>query len=530
MKKLLFILLCSGLFTSGFSRSTRGKEFWIGFMENINLATNGPPSFRIHISADVATTCTVSAPFTGYTSVISVAANQVFVFTLPAGNFNPFGDEAIANNGVRLLAADSVEVKAFHHRVYFTESTMILPVHEIGTEYIITTQPDLGNISPTEFVVVATQNNTAIEIVPHAVTVSTRPIGVAFTATLQQGQMYQVQAIGDLAGSSVRSLDPLKKIAVFGGARQARLGCNALADDHVYDQLYPVSSWGYNYQVVPFSGRLFDVIKVMAAQNSTSVSITNGNSYLLNQGQYATFTASTSCGITSDRPITVAQLATSQGCSGGLGDPGMIVLVPSNLLHYKTLFYTPATLALPTIDRFPLHRLNIVIKTSAIGNLTLDNVAIPSQSFSLVSPGSAYSYARLVLDTLGSLQHTLVCDSGFNAMIYSLPNYNFYGHHLGYGADVLNPMGVQSHGMGSSPAVFPVPTKGNLTVRASRPVSSIVITDLFGKEVLIMQGGGSAEVQLDIGSLSDGIYYGVVHYDGSDEAPEVIRLVKASKN
>lgn len=263
MKKQIALAIVLLLSLSGFSRTTKGKEFWIGFMENLNQGFNGPPVFKMHVSSDVATTCTVSVPFTGFTSTFAIGANQVYIFRLPPGNYNPFGDEAIANNGIRLRSNDSVNVKAFHYRVFFTESTLILPVHEIGSQYLIMAQADAAGTSPSEFVVLATQNNTTIEIIPSVVTMGTRPVGVPFNVTLQQGQMYQLQSLSDLSGTEVRSLDPAKKIAVFGGARQAEFGCNAGADDHIYDQVYPVWPFGTKYHVVPFLGHVFDQVKIM---------------------------------------------------------------------------------------------------------------------------------------------------------------------------------------------------------------------------------------------------------------------------
>src|SRR4051812_37887884 len=119
MKKIFLCIVILSICFPSFAGTTKGKGFWIGFMENISLSFNGNPMFQLHVSCDVATTCTISVPFTGYYDVIAVNANQVYIYTLPFGIFYPQGDEVTANNGVRLNSDDSVEVRAFHHRVYF---------------------------------------------------------------------------------------------------------------------------------------------------------------------------------------------------------------------------------------------------------------------------------------------------------------------------------------------------------------------------------------------------------------------------
>ena len=531
MKRILICIVALCITLPVLSRTSKGKEFWIGFMENLTLSSNGPPTFQIHVSSKIVTTCTVTIPFTAFTATFVVGANQVYVYTLPSGIYYPQGDETKANNGIRVNTKDSVEVKAFHQRLFFSESTQVLPVSELGTEYLIMATDDTYSVAPSEFVVVALQNNTVIEIIPTAVTISTRPVGIPFTATLQAGQMYQIQAIPDISGTSVRSLDPLKKIAVFGGARQARVWCNTGDDDHIYDQLYPISSFGKVYHVVPFARHLFDVVKILASQNSTSISITGAQSYTLNKGQAVTFTINATCEITSDKPIAVAQLATPIGCSGppqnATGGPGMIVLVPADLRVQEYVFYTFASMRIGgSADFYPLHNVNLVIKSSAIGNAKLDNVIIPTVSFSPVPGNSNYSFARLSMDTLAILQHTLSCDSGFNATTYCFTYANFYGHHLGYHkpeAVVTVTAGVAEHMM-NAPQIFPNPAGSEIIIWATDPIASYTITDAIGRTILLNSSVNKNTVAIDIGDIPDGFYYCTIINPGN--ITRVIKFVK----
>lgn len=519
MKKIvltlfLFILIqfCSH------ARTSKGTEFWIGYMENLNLAFNGPPKFTIQVSSNVATTGILSVPYTGFTQSFTVAANQVTLLTLPQGIYYPQGDEAIAINGIKITAADPVEVYAFHFRAYFTVATLILPITELGTDYLAIAQKDTMGISPSELIVVATQDSTIVEIIPSAVTVSTRPVGVPFTVTLQKGQVFQLQAYEELTGTSVKSLSPSKKIAVFGGSRQANVGCMASADDHVYDQVYPVSAWDTSYVLIPFLNHYIDVFKIVASVNNTTVTVSNGSSYTLNKGQFVNLFLSATAVVTASNPIAVAQLSTSQDCSPSmsiLGDASMVVLTPDHLVNDHATFYTPSTYG------FAYHHLNILVRTNAINAITLDNVSIAS-SFNPVPSAPAFSFAQLTLDTLGTLEHSLVCDSGFNATAYAFSFYNAYSYHLGFSEFTLT--GFNEYHENSPLFISPNPVTDFLAVRGEGKILSVTVYNSLGKEVDNVKTYDNNQ-HIHVSSLPAGVYYLKLTFENKTE-PQTKRFVK----
>lgn len=513
-KNVLALLLCIG-FSTAFAGSTKGKEFWIGFMENISLQFNGPPSFQIHISSDQNTTCTLSVPGSNYSSVLTITANQVYIFEMPGINYFPQGDEGINNNGISLIAADTVEVRAFHLRLYFSESSSILPVSELAGDYAVMTHSDFPQPnSPAEIVILATQNNTTVEIRPAKPTLSGRPGGVTFTVALQRGQQFQLQSSFDLSGTRIRSIDASKRIAVFSGARQSNVIC--AADDHLYEQAVPFSRNGTMYHVVPMLGHAYDLIKILANENGTSVVINGNLLYNLSLGQVLTFTTNVACEITSNVPIAVSQLATGQGCNGAnaKGDGGMINLVSAENALSKTVFYSTGCWSSAGIQRecFPQRRLNIVVKRSAIGSLKVDNVVLPATYFTSISPSSIYCYTRLKLDTMAFQQHSIECPGGFNAITYGFDSYSFYGHHLGY---VLGPRPEDETGLGENDAespliIFPVPAKDVLTLSSSEQLHAITIYDLQGNVLIHKSDLLSKTEEISIANLPSGVYTIVV--------------------
>ena len=113
-------------------------------------------------------------------------------------------------------------------------------------------EPEADRVSDTresEFLVVATEDGTIIDITLSGNTIDGRSAGETFQITLDAGQMYQVQSEDDdLTGSRVVSVGGAsggcQKIAVFGGNKWTNVGggCGD-ARDHLIEQMFPVSTW-----------------------------------------------------------------------------------------------------------------------------------------------------------------------------------------------------------------------------------------------------------------------------------------------
>src|SRR6185436_6440133 len=430
MKKIiLFTLIVFSFSSVAQNITTKGTEFWLTYMENLTLNFNGPPSFSIIISSDVNTSGTVAIPATGFTIPFSVTANQATEVLLPANIYYPEGDEDYFDFGIKITSAAPVNVYTYHFRAFFTDATVVLPLTELSDQYLIMAHTDFSVNSPSEFVVEATQDSTVIEIIPSVVTVSFRPPGVPFTIVLNEGQVFQLQSYEDLTGSSVRSLDPQKKIAVFGGARQANIYCSG-ADNTLYDEIYPETSAGSNFITVPFltfSQQGYDFFRFMATADSTAFTINSAPVFLLHRGEYYDTLLSAAAYIVSNKPIFATQFKTSQNCSmGSLGDPSMLNLTPLNLKK-KTSIFKSLDGPPPTSMLNPHHYINIITATNSTGLLTLDGN--PVAGFIPVPAYPAFSYA---VSSLIQGQHIIESDSGFNAYAYGIGMANAYTFHLGY--------------------------------------------------------------------------------------------------
>ena len=221
MNNRLFALLISILLVS-FSKihaqdqNTESTEFWLTYLENLDLLFNGDPQFSLYIDAETSGELLVEFPATGLSYEYEYDAGIITEVVLPAGLYYSESSEIATNKGLRITTTTPVELTAFHYRIYFTEATKVLPIESLGSEYYVISFLDFDqNVdSPSSFVVLATEDNTEVEITPTANTTEFRPKDVPFIINLSAGQTFEVQSQGELTGSRIMALNG-EKIAVF---------------------------------------------------------------------------------------------------------------------------------------------------------------------------------------------------------------------------------------------------------------------------------------------------------------------------
>ncbi|MEM1214162.1 MAG: PKD domain-containing protein [Bacteroidota bacterium] len=413
------------------AQTTLGTEFWLGYMENLNIAFNDAPEFSIIITASAPTSGEITVGSVGPPLPFSVAAGTTEIF-LPDGVYYAFGSENVSDFGIRVSTNAPVQVQAYHYRLYFAESTNLLPSGELGTEYLITTLQDLdNNATPNSFMVVATASNTTVEIVPAAATLAGRPANVPFTVTLNEGQSYQVQSLGALTGTSVRSISG-QPLAVFSGALQADLptsNCTGGADSHVWDQALPLEDWRALYYFVPFAGQGGDYLQILAATDNTEVFFDCGRVATLDQGEFYVTQRETATVISATGPISVWQYNNGGSCEPSqVGDPNGLQYLPADFLGTDFGWWASNRVSvLSGNPNFALHWVTIVGPTDATNDVTLDGQAVTNfQSFP-ADPNWSYATATV---TIGS--HSINAPAGVQAYSYGFGEFDAYTQHMGY--------------------------------------------------------------------------------------------------
>ena len=461
--------------------SNKGKDFWIGYGNHVRMFNNTPlpgtgcvtqaggaqvcpETMEIYVTSDVNTTGFVEIPSIGFNQNFTITANTITTVVIPRQA--ALGDEGLYNHGIHIVAQQPIVVYSFIYVNAVSGATVCLPTNVLGRDYYSLNYTQVSNEqnSYSYFFVVATEDNTTVEITPSADTKGGRLANIPFTVTLNKGQIYQVLGRSqtgpgpspsgvDLTGSRIRSISSgtsgCKKIAVFSGSGKISLGCNAPntsyhvagSSDNLYQQMYPTSAWGKKYITVPTTNQTStlnfqtNIFRVMLSDPATTVRL-NGTvvpaaSFV--NGSYYQFSSNTTNIIEADKPVMVAQYFTTQqntqnaNCgNSGNGDPEMIFLNPvEQVISSVTL----NSMQPNTGTNLNAHFINVVLPNApgAINSFLIDGVSYASR-FVPLPQDNKYAYARI---NVSRNTHNITCDSGFNAIAYGFGNAESYGYSAG---------------------------------------------------------------------------------------------------
>lgn len=431
--KLFFSIALLCLSLNGFTQSgkdipTKGKEFWLGFMHNFKPKTTD--KLDLFVSSLSATSGTVTIPGTGYSQAFTVAPNVTTTVTIPNNLAEVLSSEVVEKMGILVETQDTVSLFAINFKDHTADASKILPVESLGTDYMIVSYESLqgSELFPSEMLIVASQDGTEVEITPTATTEGGHAAGVPFIVQLDKGDAYQVKSIGtasDLTGSRIRATEKsgeCRAFAVFSGVRCANIPIDCAACDHIFDQNFPVATWGTDYYTIPYENTSSHLIRILAAENNTSVRIDNGAPQLLQSGQFLDIpNASSAMYVSGNKPISVVQFAKGVTCVG-TGDPAMLFLNSDQERIFDVTFSTVQSGVINT------HNLNVITETIAINQLILDGISVNPSEFIQYPANPQFSYATISL-TEGS--HTLQSPNGFTAYVYGTGSAESYTYSVG---------------------------------------------------------------------------------------------------
>ena len=408
--------------------SNKGKDFWVGYTDHIDGTGS---NMVLYITSDVSTEGIVSIPGQSYSQTFTVTANSITQISIPSNKAYVGSSETVENRGIHVVANDDIIVYSHIYSNARSEATLVLPVPALGREYYAMTfeQKTVANHRRSQFMVIAIEDDTEVEITPSQNTLNGKSADIPFTVFLDSGECYQVQADKDLTGSKILSVSSTsglcKKIAVFSGSGFTPLGCaTAGSGDNLYEQLYPVSSWGKAFATAPLKTRSGDWYRVLVAENGTSVTI-NGSTGSYSQGDVIDFQTTSANYITATKPICVAQFARTQGCDNVTGDPFMIIIPPAEQgLDKITLYSSPN-------QNITGQYINIVMPTIKRSSFKIDNSSV--SGWSVIPSNNNYSYVQI---NVSNGNHLLEADDNFVATAYGFGNVESYGYVAG--SNVIN--------------------------------------------------------------------------------------------
>lgn len=442
-------------------KSTEGTGFWFGFMESRNYQSDHYLEITVTASATTTFRIFVGPGEQPFGDVYTVEANRSVPVSIPWEMAEAIGSEVIEDKGIRLVSEKPVNVYALNWNQNSADVAVIYPIASLGTEYfamcyypdIDMTDPVTGNGRNSEFLIVATQDATTVEITPSKVTHQLIPKDSTIIITLNKGQVYQVQSEnlpgtkqqgqGDLTGSHVFADKP---VAFYSGSLSTQVPSGKCCWDHLYEQIPPVHSWGLEYYAAPLKSRREDRYRVLASENNTHVHITGRPAFTLNRGEFREFVLSQEnpARVLADKPVMLAQFSQSvtvdQSFPGGDGDPFMIILSPVNQLRNDVTFvaYQSPDLELPGYTGITKYFVNIVTADSETGNIMLNDQ--PVEGF-IRFPEGGFSYAQVQIEAGSHHLRNNNSENGFLAYVYGFGGVESYGYGAGFNLDLSLDLG-----------------------------------------------------------------------------------------
>lgn len=454
----LYFLLFFSFNSKAQDFSNKGTEFWVGYGYHQAMVGNGNnQDMVLYFTSDVSATVKVEIPGVGWTKTYQVTANSVTESdTMPKNGIQDSRllSEGLYNTGIHITSDNPIVAYAHIYSSSNSGASLLFPVNTLGQEYYSLNFTQKANTfaSNSWAFVIATEDNTMVEITPSAKTL-THNAGETFTVPLNKGQIYnlmgQTNDLGnnytgsDLTGTKIRSVgtgtEGCKRIAVFSGSGRVSINCeNAVtSSDNLFQQVFPQSAWGKRFLTVPTLHLPNNYFRIAVGDPATVVTVDGVQLTNLVNNFYYEITVNTPKSIVSDKPVMVAQYITSANdditapCGNsfdGNGDPEMIYVSP--------LEQTIDKITLNSTNHFQItsHYINVVIKASAVNSFTLDG-GDSAASFKTHPGDPAYSYAVF---TVKQGAHSLKADSGFNAIAYGYGVKESYGYNAGTNIKNLN--------------------------------------------------------------------------------------------
>lgn len=426
---ILLLLVISGTYLRG-QTTTEGRDFWMGFMENIHNPPGAPAVLQLSFSANERATVTVEAPLANYSYTFTVEVGETAKVEMPVDDFMP-RISGKTNMGIHVTSDVDISVYALNKRALSADAAVILPTNALGDEYLVFSHKEPFGLE-SQVLIVASADDTEIEIIPSQNLLGGQPGHVPFTITLNQGETYQLKSLDDLSSTIVKAVSTdeaeCKNFAVFGGTLMTFVGYCGLNADHLYEQMFPTSTWGQEFLYVPYASRQGgDLLKLGAMEDNTVVNVEGLNPLALNAGQVATVSLALPGvrSITSNKPVSMAQFARSQDCDGQPGDPFMIVLSPMEQRIRDVTFRA--------FEAFEIEQyyLTLITVNDQLDGITLDGVPIGDQ-FDIVGDNA---YARI---EISQGNHRVVAPEGVIAYVYGFGNIESFGYSAGVSLENFN--------------------------------------------------------------------------------------------
>ncbi|HET6510865.1 MAG TPA: IgGFc-binding protein [Candidatus Kapabacteria bacterium] len=357
--------------------ATSGKNFWVAFPQNARFEIGGLKQWIVVTAledAEVSVTRPAWKSSSAFTMGRLLKRAESYTFDLDT-SAQCIESETVEAKGIHVGSTGRITVTAYSIRKASSDSYRIMPIEALGKDYMIVgyTAPKADPSFTTEFTVVATEDNTALDIHPTAVTRTGEPPGEMITVKLDRGQSYNMKGgnvaglTGDLTGTKLRASSP---VAVFTGHSCAQVPYYYNFCDVLIEQSAPLDRAGREFILPKMMNKIAYALRVVATEPSTMVRFGDSTT-ALNTGEFKDIiSVEGDRYLSSDKPILVAQYANSFDADANkVGDPFMTLVPPLDR------FVGLNTVTIPKLGTDWHHYLAIVCEFSALESLEINGEA-----------------------------------------------------------------------------------------------------------------------------------------------------------
>lgn len=319
------------------AQNFEGTEFRFAFINNLDSAYNGPPTYIITgeaVGDDTEINITFGVPSDSdyINDQIFVPSGEAYSLTY-ANDFlyqRDYGE--VQSKSFHIEATEPITVYATYYRLYYSEGSAIIPTAQLSGDYTVVARPYTGSSldepQPSLATIVGLEDGTEVHYIPSAILTPNGPAGVEQTFIINAGETFTLASMDDLTNTQIFTTDNVP-IAVFSGHKHTYVGCGA--DNYLYEQLLPITLWGNHYALIPTGNQGEDLLRIIASADNTDVFI--GCSYLttLNEGEFYQTTLTEPGIYNSTAPILPVCFTQGIACNGfDTGDPSMRIPIPLN--------------------------------------------------------------------------------------------------------------------------------------------------------------------------------------------------------
>jgi hypothetical protein len=352
---------------------------------------------------------------------------------------------------VLVTATNPIICYGMNHKYETTDDFLALPDNYAGTDYRIMSYANSNNASiapdymPSQFAVSAISDSTTVSITPSVQTATGHPAGAPFTTLLMAGECIQVQTDAsitglDLTGSIVQSDKP---VVAFGSHARAEVPVGFLnpqgqtSRNHLTEEMPPTDAWGKVFVLSAIdtgdnSGMNpnGDLMRVLALNDSTSVSINGIHWVTLNRNQFVDSLIHGGVVVEGSDALLVGEYGHTTTSLDAIGDPFFAIIPPVDQTFNDYTFFASND------PVFIVNEVMIAADSLCLSNIVLDGAALPSSFFSHL-PVSVGGRSFAVVDigvNRGSHRITTTAppQSAFTILSHGLGNVDAYGSSGGF--------------------------------------------------------------------------------------------------